>query len=290
MFSKATKKKAKLRLALEGPSGSGKTTAALNIASGLGGKIAFIDTEHGSASLYSDMFDFDVLDLAPPYAPERFIEALKAAEQAGYETVVIDSMTHEWEGEGGCLDILNSLGGRFTDWSKVTPRHNAFINAILQSNCHVIGTWRTKTEYAVEVNNRGKSQPTKIGTAPKQRDGLEYEFTSVFSINQQHYAEASKDRTRLFDGAGFYIDKSTGEKLLSFLNEGEDALANQIKACMEKIRAASDINTLRNEFGHAWTFAGKNNMEAEKLELKKLYDSRVTDLEKASTHEELEDV
>ena len=103
MFKKAERKRAKLRLALSGPSGSGKTYGALQIAKGLGGKIAVLDTERGSASLYSDTVDFDVVELGPPYEPERFIEVMDAAAKAGYEVLIIDSITHEWKGAGGIL-------------------------------------------------------------------------------------------------------------------------------------------------------------------------------------------
>ena len=131
MFTKATKQQLKLRLLIEGASGSGKTFSALQLAKGLGGKVAVIDTERGSASLYSDKFDFDVCEL-DYYSPEKYIEAIKYAQQ-DYDVIIIDSITHEWSGEGGILDIHRQLGGQFNDWSKVTPKHNAFINAILAS-------------------------------------------------------------------------------------------------------------------------------------------------------------
>src|SRR5690606_37768391 len=111
------------------------------IAKGLVGswdKIALIDTENGSGELYSDLGDYNVVTLEAPYSPERYIEAIKMCEQAGMESIIIDSITHEWDGEGGCLDIQNQLGGRYQDWAKVTPRHNAFIQAILTCKAHVI--------------------------------------------------------------------------------------------------------------------------------------------------------
>lgn len=220
MFKKATKAQAKARLLFSGASGSGKTTAALTVAAQLGKKIAFIDTEAGSASLYADRFDFDVLELSPPYSPERFIEAIEAAESAGYDVVVIDSITHEWSGPGGCLDIKTKLGDRFQDWAKVTPRHDRFIQSMMRSKCHVIATVRAKQGYSMD--ERGKVQ--KSGMDPQQRDGIDFEFTVCWNINAAHMAEAQKDRTRLFDGKPEVITAETGKRLAEWLNAGEAAL------------------------------------------------------------------
>jgi DNA polymerase III delta prime subunit len=217
MFKKATKAQAKARLLFSGASGSGKTTAALTVAAQLGKRIAFIDTEAGSASLYADRFDFDVLELSPPYAPERFIEAIEAAEQAGYEVIVIDSITHEWSGPGGCLDIKTKLGDRFQDWAKVTPRHDRFIQAMMRSKAHIIATVRAKQGYSMD--EKGKVQ--KSGMDPQQRDGIDFEFTVCWSINAAHMAEAQKDRTRLFDGKPEVITAETGTRLAKWLSAGE---------------------------------------------------------------------
>ncbi len=226
MFKKASKKKQKLRLLLEGASGSGKTYSALVLASNLGKKIAFIDTEFGSASLYSDKFDFDVIELAPPFKPEKYIEAIIAADKAEYDVLIIDSISHEWSGQGGCLDIHAELGGQFNDWKKVTPRHKRFIDAILQSRLHVIGCARTKSDYAMEegINKMGKSvtKPVKVGLKTEQREGLEFEFTTIFRLNHRHIASVSKDRTALFDGIDEIITAETAEKFLTWLNSGEE--------------------------------------------------------------------
>ena len=248
MFAKAEKKKSKLRLALDGASGSGKTYSSLVIGSEISKKIAVIDTEHGSASLYSDKFEFDVMELTPPYSPEAYIAGIKGAESAGYEVLIIDSLSHEWDGSGGCLDIQNKLGGRYTDWAKVTPRHDALIMAILASPMHIICTMRTKAEYIVEINSKGKSTPTKVGTAPKQRDGMEYEFTTVFNINQQHMANVSKDRTGLFDGRDFVIDDSVGKLMIDWLKNGisEEDIILSYEA---SLRSSLDIDSLVTAWG-----------------------------------------
>jgi hypothetical protein len=221
MFKKASKKTKKLRLAIDGPSGSGKTWGSLTVANSLG-KTAVLDTEHGSASLYSDKFEFDVMELSNDYSPEQYIKAIKGAEEGGYDVLVMDSITPEWEGKGGCLDIQNKLGGRYQDWAKVTPRHDAFIQAILSSKIHIIVTIRTKTEYVVETGITGKATPRKVGTAPRQRDSLEYEFDAVFNLNQSHLASVSKDRTSLFDGKDFMLDTSVGKSILNWLESGAE--------------------------------------------------------------------
>jgi len=228
MFKKAEKKKSKLRLAIEGASGSGKTYSGLILAKSIGKKIAVIDTENGSASLYSDDFDFDVLELAPPYTPERYIEGIKAAEQSGYDVILIDSISHEWSGEGGCLDIVNHIGGNsYTAWGKVTPRHDKFINAILRSSAHVICTMRSKAAYDTGKDDRGKMTIQKKGTAPIQRESVDYEFTIVFDLNQKHYAIAAKDRTKMFDNKDFMITQETGDQIINWLNSGVEVVDNE---------------------------------------------------------------
>lgn len=227
-FTKAVRKKAKLRLALTGPSGSGKTYGALMIAKGLGGKIAVIDTEHGSASLYSHLAEFDTLELSAPYSPERYIEAIKAAEAAGYETLIIDSTTHEWNGSGGCLEINERLahakfrGNTWSAWNETTPRHRAFIDALLQADMHIIATGRSKTETS-QVEEGGRKKVVKLGMKTEQRDGYEYEFTVVLDlIHDGHYATASKDRTGLFAGDPKPVGEDTGRMLAQWLDGGAE--------------------------------------------------------------------
>jgi hypothetical protein len=221
-FTKAMRKRAKLRVLIASPAGGGKTTAALNIASGLGGKTAVIDTERGSASLYSDSFEFDTLELQPPFSPERFIEAINAAAGAGYDNLIIDSATHEWDGSGGCLEINEMLaqskfrGNTWSAWSETTPRHRGFIDAMLQSNMHVIITARSKTETVQGEDKKVR----KIGMKIEQRAGLEYEASLVFELDHEsHIAVATKDRTRMFSTPA-HITADTGRKLLAWLESG----------------------------------------------------------------------
>lgn len=227
-FTKAVRQKARLRLALTGPSGSGKTYSALLMAQGIGGRIAVIDTERSSASLYAHLCEFDALNLSPPYTPERFIEAISAAEEAGYDTVIIDSITHEWSGIGGCLELSDSIakskykGNSWSAWNDITPRHRAFLDRIMQSPLHVIATMRSKTETA-QVEENGRKKVAKLGMKSEQRDGTEYEFTVVLDlVHDGHYAAASKDRTGLFSGDPKPITVSTGKTIVDWLNSGAD--------------------------------------------------------------------
>jgi hypothetical protein len=228
-FVKAERKKAKLRCGISGPAGSGKTYSALKMAFGIGGKVAMIDTENGSGDLYAHLGDYDVLTLQAPFTPEKYTEGIKAAEEAGYNVLVIDSLSHAWAGEGGILDIQGKItdasrsGNGYTAWRQVTPRQNAMVEAILQSKLHIIATMRSKTEYALTTDDKGKQAPKKIGMAPIQRDGMEYEFTVFFDLSQDHIATASKDRTGLFDGQYFKPDEKTGKQLLAWLEDGVEA-------------------------------------------------------------------
>lgn len=224
-LQKATRKQVKLRLGLSGASGFGKTYSALLLASGITSwdKIAVIDTENDSASLYSHLGEFSTISLTAPYSPERYIHAIKMCEKAGIEVIIIDSITHEWNGSGGCLEEYEKLGGRYQDWAKITPRHRAFIDAILQSSCHVITTVRRKQDYDMVKNDKGRLEVQKAGTKEETREGFEYELTlNLELINDKHLAKASKDRTGLFMGKPeFVISSETGKQILYWCNSGE---------------------------------------------------------------------
>jgi len=213
-FVKATKKESKLRLALIGSSGSGKTYSALSIATGLGGKIAVVDTERGSASKYADKFNFDVLEL-DSFSPEKYVEAISAAAQAGYQILIIDSLSHAWSGKDGALEMVDRAakksqsGNTYTAWRDVTPKHNEMVDAIVQAPLHVIATMRAKTEYVMETNDRGKQVPRKIGLAPIQRDGLEYEFDVVAMMTADN--EMIVEKTRCEAMAGQVYAKPNGQ-------------------------------------------------------------------------------
>lgn len=248
-LQQASRKKAKIKLGLQSPSGGGKTMSALLIAYGLCGswdKIAVIDTENRSADLYAHLGSFKTLSLEPPYTPERYIEGIDICLEAGIETIIIDSSSHEWE----CLlDYHSSLqGNSFTNWAKVTPRHEAFVNKVLQSNAHFICTMRSKVDYVLSEKN-GKQVPEKVGLKAVQRDNLEYEFTCLLELNMQHMAKASKDRTGLFTGKPEFIPTiATGKAIADWCNQGEEPpIPMTYEQVLQLVRASpsiAELNTL----------------------------------------------
>lgn len=277
-FQKATRKRTKLRLALSGPSGSGKTHSALLIAKGLGGRIGVVDTERESASIYCNLVDFETLPINPPYAPERFIEAIHTAAKADFDVLILDSITHEWEGSGGCLEINEAIaqakfrGNTWAAWNETTPRHRAFLDAILQAPMHVIATMRSKTETVQGDDKKVK----KLGMKAIQREGAEYEFTTVLDLeHEKHYAVASKDRTNLFSEPHI-ITTDTGKRLLAWLDSGAIPTLSDGETADHRsaIDAASDLDSLKVAFGRAYQ-AAKRIDDVPRMELfQKVYEAR----------------
>lgn len=199
MFKKAVKKQSKLRMAISGPSGAGKTYTALTIANQLG-RTAVLDTEHGSASKYADLFEFDTLIMEAPFDPLRYIEAIKAAADAGYEALVIDSLSHAWSGAGGLLEQVDKVAAKmrtsnsFAAWKELTPVQAQLVEALLAARLHIIATMRSKQEYIIEKDDKGKNQVRKVGLAPVQRDGIEYEFDVFAEMDHDNTMIVSKSR------------------------------------------------------------------------------------------------
>jgi len=234
MLRQATRTKAKIRLGLSAVSGGGKTYSAILIAKGLSSgdlsKVAIIDTENGSADLYAHLGNYNVLTLNAPFSPERYIDAIKTCEDAGMNVIIIDSITHEWDGKGGCLQIQEQLGGKYQDWAKVTPRHQAFIDAILQSKCHMITTVRRKQDYEMTKDAGGKMKVEKAGLKEVTREGFEYELTANIELDIRHNATALKDRTGLFmDQPQFIPSEETGKKLLQWCENGTPTTAQKVE-------------------------------------------------------------
>jgi AAA domain len=233
-FVKAERKRVKLKLGIAGPSGSGKTFSALRIAKGIGeaekghaSRIALIDTENKSASLYaqtSGMPAFDTLELEPPYTVDKYIAAIELAIKEKYDFLIIDSISHVWSGEGGLLqekELLDSRGGNsYTNWAKMTPKWNRLVSGVLHGDIHMICTMRSKQEHTLSQNDKGKTEVKKLGMAPQVRDGFEYELTAVFDMGMDHNAQASKDRTNLFDQRIWKPDEKTGAELHAWLMSG----------------------------------------------------------------------
>ena len=244
-LQKASRKKAKMKLALQGPSGSGKSIGALLIAFGLCGnwnKIAVIDTENHSAELYSNLGSFNTVSISAPFTPEKYIQAISLCENAGIEVIILDSCSHEWDGVGGILDIHSNMAGNsFTNWGKLTQRHNAFIQAMLQSPSHIIGTIRSKQDYVLNEKN-GKIVPEKVGLKAVQRDGLDYEFTIVLDVDSKHNAIASKDRTSLFiNKPEFKISVDTGNQIKEWCNQGEEITEVVISHIIDSIISEEEL-------------------------------------------------
>ncbi len=249
---KATRQKAKIRLGLAAPSGSGKTYSALLIAKGLvgdWGKVVVIDTENGSADLYSHLGDYNVLTLTAPFSPERYIEAIRECEEAGVEVIIVDSVTHEWNGRGGCLDMHEQamqkqrVPNSFTAWAEVTPRHQSFIDALLQSKCHIITTVRSKSDYVLTEKN-GKQVPQKVGMAAQTRDGFEFELTVSFDVDIDHKAHISKDRTGLFaDKPAFTPTEETGQLIREWCESGVD-LQDDVRLAISRLAGCDSVAKL----------------------------------------------
>lgn len=236
MFEKVERQKAKARIALAGVSGSGKTVGALLLAYGITedwNKVAVIDTEHERARFYANREDLGIgeflyCSVCPPYTPDKYIQAVKeGCKRVGSDgVVIIDSLSHAWNGEGGILSIRDTIAKRsgqnsFTAWNEAGACQNKLIDSILSLDCHTIVTLRVKTEYSLQTDEKGKTKPVKMGLAPVQREDTEYEFDIVLSIGRDHMATASKDTTFLDDFNGV-ITLELGKELKEWLNEGKE--------------------------------------------------------------------
>lgn len=278
MFKKATKAQAKARIGITGPSGSGKTYTSLLIASSLahGKRVAVIDSERGSASKYASEFDFDVCDLES-FAPRAYVQAIHAAEKAGYGVIVVDSLSHAWMGKDGALAMVDaaaarSKGSSFAAWRDVTPEHNALVEAMVQSTAHLVATLRSKTEYVLEKDERtGKTVPKKIGMAPVQRDGLEYEFDLFFEMDQEHRLIVTKSRSKeLADKVMLKPGQELGESIARWLGDGSPRAFDVIMTTLasaeiaENALDASDLQaSVKNLLDAAW--AGMNQHERSEI-------------------------
>jgi hypothetical protein len=254
-FKKATKAAAKLRAAFFGPSGAGKTFSALRVATGLGGPIAVIDTERGSASKYSDRFAFDVLDLEDQ-SIEGYVSAIAMAADGGYRVLVIDSLSHGWQDLTAEVEKLAKAkyrGNTWSAWSEGTPLQRRLVNAILGFPGHIIATMRSKTEWTT-VDSNGKKTPQRVGLAPEQGKGIEYEFDLLVEISVEHIGQVIKDRTGKFQDK--LIDKpgeQFGQQLAAWLADGEPAPATAPKPEPAPAPGRADVEQIRGYIRAATT-------------------------------------
>ncbi|MFM7325693.1 MAG: ATP-binding protein [Nodosilinea sp.] len=247
MFKKATKHQSRLRLALSGPSGCGKTYSALNIAQGLGRRIAVIDTEHGSASKYADRFEFDVCELKDCH-PGNYINLLREAAQAEYEVIIIDSLSHAWFWE---LDQTSQAQNSFAAWGDVRKLERALVQEMLGSPAHIIGTMRTKTEWVLEENQKGKTTPRKVGMAPIQASGIEYEFDLAGEMDLNHILSISKSRCPvLANTTHANPGESLADTLMLWLSDGspmeESGESKGRRVRFAREAAGLDLESVRN--------------------------------------------
>lgn len=256
-IKKAERKAVKIKLAVTGPSGSGKTMGALLLAKGLanGGRVLVIDSEDGSSNLYADSklvgMDYDVIEIDAPYTTQKYIQALELGQKEGYAVIVIDSISHAWAGEGGLLDKKTAMdvrgGNQFTNWAPITKEQEQFKAKIVHSSSHVIVTMRSKQEYVVDQNEKGRSSPRKVGLSPVQREGMEYEFTTVFDVAMDHNYSVSKDRTGIFDGRIEKLSEKTGIEVREWLQSGKEmpveAQASHAEQVASTVKNKHDLAT-----------------------------------------------
>jgi hypothetical protein len=241
----AKRNNVKIKIGIQGVAGSGKTKSALLLSYGLVGdwaKIAVIDTENQSSELYSHLGSFFVLPLKHPFTPERFIEALQTCINAGMEVVIMDSISAEWQ------NILQEhsgmVGNTYTNWSKLTPRHQLFVNSIILADVHIICTLRSKQAYILTEKN-GRQVPEKVGLKPVQREDVDYELSLVFQLAMNHMATAIKDRTEIFaDKPGFILSEETGEIIRKWCEQ--DSAEEQL--IISKIQECEDVPSLKTIF------------------------------------------
>jgi hypothetical protein len=251
-FTTATKERAKARIALIGPTGSGKTYTALVTATGLGGRIALVDTEHGSAAKYADEFAFDTLPLTV-FRPTTLVDVLAVAAHEGYDVVIVDSLSHFWSGTGGMLEQVDDAakraggGGSFAGWKEARPQERAMIDALLAYPGHLIVTMRTKTEYVVESDERGRKVPRKVGLKPEQREGIEYEFDIVGDLDQENTLVISKSRAKPLSGVVFHKPgPEFAEAVFNWLEAGKPArsVPEYVTAATAPDATPDDLRTL----------------------------------------------
>ena len=271
---KAKREKIYVKIALMAASGGGKTYGSLRLSQGMAeeieketgkkAKILMANTEAKRGYYYANEFDYDIVDIEPPHNPEKYVELIEFAVKEGYDILIIDSSSHEWEGKGGCLELHQQAGGQYQSWKTVTPRHNKFIQAIADSPIHIIATMRGKDQYEINKDDRGKTSIQKLGVGAKQRDGFEYEFTCTFLIDQKtNTAEVQKDNTHIFDQEGpTILSENHGRKIIQWANSGEGYTPIVHKPEEDVVDAsADDLKAVKTEIINAAKAAGGSGNE-----------------------------
>ena len=271
---KAKREKIYVKIALMAPSGGGKTYGSLRLATGMAeeikketgkeARILMANTEAKRGYYYANEFDYDIVDIDPPHNPEKYVELIDFAVNEGYDILIIDSSSHEWEGKGGCLELQQQAGGTYQSWAKVSPRHAKFINAIADSPIHIIATMRGKDQYEMTKDDRGKTTVQKLGVGARQRDGFEYEFSVTFLIDQKtNTAEVQKDNTHIFDSEGpTILSENHGVKIIKWANSGEGYTPVVRKPEEDVVDAmADDLKSIKSQIIEAAKAAGGSSNE-----------------------------
>ena len=279
-INKAVREKIFAKVALMGGSGSGKTYSALRIATGMAqalepilgrpAKIGMLNAEQSRGLYYANEFKYDIADIEAPHHPERYVEGIDQFVKAGYDILIMDTTSKEWEGKGGCLELQQLAGGTYQAWGKVTPRHDKFITAIAESPIHIIATMRGKDQYAMETSDDGKVSVKKLGVGAKQREGFEFDFTATFLVDQlDNHATAQKDNTHIFEDLGrVLLTENHGEQIIAWANSGEGYTPKPYKNLPEPVDA---VKALKNEIiAVCKTLGGSRNESL--MSLLKIYD------------------
>ena len=294
---KAKREKIYVKVALMAPSGGGKTYGALRLSKGMAAeikketgkdaKILLANTEQKRGYYYANEFDYDIVDIDAPHEPEKYVDLINFAVEEGYDILIIDSSSHEWEGKGGCLELQQKAGGTYQAWGKVTPRHNKFINAIADSPIHIIATMRGKDQYETTKDEKtGKLNVQKLGVGAKQRDGFEYEFTCTFLIDQKtNCAEVQKDNTHIFENEGAtLLTEGHGVKLIQWANDGE-GYTPVVRNENPESEPSSDIDTLKKQIIEKCKELGGTKNENVMKAVKELGNpNSLTDIDKAKEY------
>lgn len=289
---KAKREKIFVKIALMAPSGGGKTYGSLRLATGMkeeikketgkDAKILMVNTEQKRGYYYANEFDYDIVDLEAPYEPEKFVDVIKFAQDEGYDILILDSTSPEWDGSGGCLELQQKAGGTYQAWGKITPRHDRFIHAIADSPIHIIATMRGKDQYEMNTDEKGKKTVQKLGVGAKQRDGFEYEFTCTFLIDQKtSTSEAQKDNTHLFQSRGaILLSEQDGRDIIKWANEGEGYTPIDRNSAPQE--PSSDIATVKNQIvAKATELGGAKNEKVNEVAKKYGNPNKIDDIEVA---------
>lgn len=295
---KAKREKIYAKIALMAPSGGGKTYSSLRLATGMAeeikketgkdAKILLANTEQKRGYYYANEFDYDIVDIDAPHEPEKYVDLIDFAVQEGYDILIIDSSSHEWEGKGGCLELQQKAGGTYQAWAKVTPRHNKFISAIADSPIHIIATMRGKDQYEMTKDDKGKTSVQKLGVGAKQRDGFEYEFTCTFLLDQKtNTAEVQKDNTHLFDHEGAtLLTEGHGVKIMQWANSGE-GYTPIVRKTDEEIDSepSSDLDTIKKQIiAKATELGGSKNKDVAAVAKKLGNPNKIEDINDAKKY------